>query len=313
MLKKIQEIPTVLKIILRATFYKNVVAALLLLSATFAPGNAFAWGSEGHRVTGLVAAELLTARTRIRLNDLIPGADLGDIANYIDLNRATLSQLIPNSDKWHYDNQPVCQTLTFEQYCANGDCASARVPVLIKVLADFNNPPEVRALAARFLVHIVGDIHQPLHAADDSDAGANFKNVLLPGSRDARRLHAVWDTDLVRLALRGSSEREFAKQLLSRYRKTEMRDWQKTDIRDWMNESYELSKSVTYAKLPSFVCREAWTATPVELPQAYVNAAVEVIPAQLARAGARVAAVLNRALDPTPYVEGPVPVALPTK
>ncbi len=299
----------VLNTILSATFYQRAAVTLLAVSAAFAPTSAFAWGSEGHRVTGLVAAELLTPRTRMRLNDLIPGADLGDIANYIDLNRATLSQLIPNSDKWHYDNQPVCQTLTFEQYCPNGECASARVPVLVKLLADFTNPPEVRAMAARFLVHNVGDIHQPLHAADDSDAGANFKNVLLPGARDARRLHAVWDTDLVRLALRGSSEREFAKQLLSRYRKTEMRDWQKTDIRDWMTESYELSKSVTYAKLPSFVCREAWTATPVELPQAYVNAAVEVIQAQLAKAGARVAAVLNRALDPTPYVEGPVPVA----
>ena len=291
----------------------SVVTALLLLSIPAAPTAALAWGSEGHRVTGLVAAELLTPRTRIRLNDLIPGADLGDIANYPDLNRNTLSQLIPNSDKWHYDNQPVCQTLTFEEYCPRGECASARIPVLVKLLADFTNPPEIRAVAARFLVHIVGDIHQPLHAADDGDAGANFKNVLMPGAINARRLHAVWDTDLVRLALRGSSERDFAQQMLTRYRNKEMRDWQKTDIRDWMNESYELSKSVTYAKLPGFVCREPWTATPVELPQAYVNAAVEVIPTQLAKAGARIAAVLNRALDPTPYIEGPVPVAPVTK
>ena len=292
--------------ILHARFIRHTAAALLLLSTVFAPNAAFAWGSEGHRVTGLVAAELLTPRARIRLNDIIPGADLGDIANYPDLNRSTLSLLIPNSDKWHYDNQPVCQTLTFDEYCPKGECASARVPVLAKILADFTNPPEIRALAARFLVHLVGDIHQPLHAADDGDAGANFKNVLLPGATVARRLHSVWDSDLVRLALRGSSEREFAQQLLGRYRTKEMRDWQKTDIRDWMNESYELSKSVTYAKLPSFVCREAWTATPVELPQTYVNAAVEVIPVQLAKAGARVAAVLNRALDPTPYIEGPV-------
>ena len=290
-------------------FRLGVVIALLTSSTLFAPTAAFAWGSEGHRVTGLVAAELLTPRTRIRLNDLIAGADLGDIANYVDLNRNTLSQLIPNSDKWHYDNQPVCQTLTFEEYCPKGECASARVPVLVKILADFTNPPEVRAMAARFLVHIVGDIHQPLHAADDGDAGANFKNVLLPGATAARRLHSVWDSDLVKLTLRGSSEREFAQQLVSRYRNKEVREWQRTDIRDWMNESYELSKSVTYAKLPSFVCREPWTATPVELPQAYVNAAIEVIPVQLAKAGARVAAVLNRALDPNPYIEGPVPVA----
>ena len=298
---------------LTALALNSVVTALLLLPILAAPTAALAWGSEGHRVTGLVAAELLTSRTRIRLNDLIPGADLGDIANYPDLNRNTLSQLIPNSDKWHYDNQPVCQTLTFEEYCPRGECASARIPVLVKLLADFTNPPEIRAVAARFLVHIVGDIHQPLHAADDGDAGANFKNVLMPGAINARRLHAVWDTDLVRLALRGSSERDFAQQMLTRYRNKEMRDWQKTEIRDWMNESYELSKSVTYAKLPGFVCREPWTATPVELPQAYVNAAVEVIPTQLAKAGARIAAVLNRALDPTPYIEGPVPVAPVTK
>ena len=284
-------------------------AALLVLSTIFTPTAAYAWGAEGHRVTGLVAADLLTPRARLRLNDLIPGADLGDIANYIDLNRNTLAQLIPNSDKWHYDNQPVCQTLTFDEYCPKGECASARVPVLVKILGDFTNPPEIRAMAARFLVHIVGDIHQPLHAADDGDAGANFKNVLLPGAPASRRLHSVWDSEFVKLTLRGVGEREFAQQLLARYRNKEMRDWQKTDIRDWMNESYELSKTVTYAKLPSFVCREPWTATPITLPQAYVNAAIEVIPTQLAKAGARVAAVLNRALDPAPYIEGPAPVA----
>ena len=293
----------------RHKLIRSAALAMLMLSTALAPAAALAWGSEGHRVTGLVAAELLTPRSRIRLNDLIPGADLGDIANYMDLNRNTLSQLIPNSDKWHYDNQPVCQTLTFEEYCPRGECASARVPVLAKILADFTNPPEMRAMAARFLVHIVGDIHQPLHAADDGDAGANFKNVLLPGATIARRLHSVWDSEFIKLALRGSSEREFAQQLLGRYRNKEMREWQKTDIRDWMNESYELSKSVTYAKLPGFVCREPWTATPIALPQAYVDSALDAIPTQLAKAGARVAAVLNRALDPTPYIEGPVPVA----
>ena len=295
--------------VLQNKVIRRIAPAMLLAFILSASGEAFAWGSEGHRVTGLVAAELLTPRARLRLNDLIAGADLGDIANYIDLNRTTLSLLIPNSDKWHYDNQPVCQTLSFDEYCPKGECASARVPVLAKILADFTNPPEVRAMAARFLVHIVGDIHQPLHAADDSDAGANFKNVLLPGATAARRLHSVWDSDLVKLALRNSSEREFAQQLVSRYRGSQVREWQKTDIRDWMNESYELSKTVTYANLPGFVCREPWTATPVELPQAYVNAAVEVIPLQLAKAGARIAAVLNRALDPNPYIEGPVPVA----
>ena len=294
--------------ILRPKRTQYLAAALLMMAFVSAPTVAIAWGAEGHRVTGLVASELLTPRARLRLNDIIPGADLGDIANYLDLNRNTLGLLIPRSDKWHYDNQPICASKNFEEYCPNEECASARVPVLQKILADFTNPPEIRAMAARFLVHIVGDIHQPLHAADDDDAGANFKNVLIPGNTNARRLHSVWDSEFVKLTLRGRSEREFAQQLLGKYRGNEIREWQKTDIRDWMNESYELSKSVTYAKLPSFVCREAWTATPVALPEAYVNAAMDVIPAQLAKAGARIAAILNKSLDPAPYLEGPVPV-----
>lgn len=294
------------EMIMRGKGLCGLFTPLLLLLVLLTPTAASAWGAEGHRVTGFIAAELMTSRARLRLNDLIPGADLGDIANYADLNRAALAMLIPNSDRWHWDNQPVCQTMTFEQYCPNNECASARVPVLANVLADFTNPPEIRAMAARMLVHIIGDIHQPLHTADDGDAGGNFKNILLPGATNPRRLHAVWDSEFVKLTMRGSSEREYAKLLLNRYRGTETREWQKTDIRDWMNESFELSKSITYSKLPTFVCREAWTARPVELPQSYVDAAIEIIPSQLAKAGARIARVLNKALDPNPYIEGPV-------
>ena len=151
------------------------------------------------------------------------------------------------------------------------------------------------------------------HVAGDDDAGANFKNMLLPGATNVRRLHSVWDSEFVKLTLRGVNEREYAQQLLSRYRSREMRDWQESDVRDWTNESLELSKSVVYARLPGFVCREQWTATPVQLPQSYVDAAVDAIPGQLAKAGARIAATLNTALDPTPYIEGPVPVRPLTK
>jgi hypothetical protein len=289
----------------------RIAGVLLATSIALIPETVLAWGAEGHRISGLIAAELLTPRARIRLNDVMPGADLGDIANYLDINRPNLQDLYPGIDKWHYDNQPVCQTKTYDEYCPGGNCASARVGPLMKVAGDFSNPPEVRAMALRILVHIVGDIHQPLHAADDSDAGANFKVVTWPGAPGPRRLHAAWDTEFVRLMLHGGDERDFAHQLVLRYRGKETRDWQKGEIKDWMNDSYELSKNITYGKLPSFVCAQAWTATPVELPQSYVDSAVGVIPAQLAKAGARIAAVLNRVLDPSPFVESPPPAGAP--
>lgn len=274
----------------------NLILSLLLVAA---PASVFAWGAEGHRVTGLVAADLLTPKARLRMYQLMPGADLADIALFMDINRPELSQQIPGSDKWHYDNQPICKTKTYAEYCANGNCASAQILVYFKVLGNAAASQEARVQALRFLVHMVGDIHQPLHAADDDDLGANLKFVLVPGNEMQRRLHGVWDSDLVKLSIRGQSETNYAKALLLRY-EAEMPKWQAGNVSDWMNESYLLSKNTTYAKLPNFECGKDWPSSltaPVTLPQAYMDAAGEVIAPQIAKAGARIAWLINQALD----------------
>jgi hypothetical protein len=272
------------------------MAALLLLCSLSA--SAWAWGSEGHRVTGLVANELLTAKARIRLNQLVPGVDLGEFAGQMDVYRAALSLEIPGSDKWHYDNQPVCGSKAYADYCPNGNCASAKIQVYFKVLSDTGATPEARAQAAMFLVHMVGDIHQPLHAADDADLGGNQKNVLMPQADLPHNLHRVWDSDLPKRLLRGISEADYAKQLIKRYLDKEIAAWQQGEVRDWMNESHAITRKVTYGNLPEYACGVAWPMEKiVSLPQPYVDAAQEVLPAQLAKAGARIAWLLNRALD----------------
>lgn len=275
--------------------------------------RAHAWGSEGHRVTGLVASELLTAKTRLKLNQLLDGSGspdgLAEMTLYMDINRKALSEQVPGSEKWHYDNQPVCKTLTFDQYCPKGDCASAKIPELFRKLKDTATPKEDRVQALRFLVHMVGDIHQPLHAADDGDLGANLKFVLIPESDQGRRLHGVWDTDIVKRTLRGSNESDYAKELIKKYRE-QIAKWQSGDgknnvndfnsnVRDWMNESHSLSKLVTYNNLPNFTCGKEWESTivtPVQLSEYYMSAATATVPAQLAKAGARIALMLNAAL-----------------
>jgi hypothetical protein len=288
----------------RNRFDRNTLivgGAVLIGFLTFAVvPRAFAWGTEGHRVTGMVASELLTPRARIRVNQIIAGGDLSDIALYMDINRKELSEKIPGSEKWHYDNQPVCKTLTFEQYCPKDECASAKIPMVAKVLKEGDAPNLDRAMALRFLVHMIGDIHQPLHAADDGDLGANLKFVLIPESDLGRRLHGVWDTDIVKRALRGANETAYAKDLLQRF-KDSVPAWQGGTVRDWMNESHSLSKYVTYAKLPKFECGKPWESTivsPVPLTEEYMKVAADTVPAQLAKAGARIAYMLNQALDP---------------
>ncbi len=280
-----------------------VAFAIALPALSVASNPAYAWGSEGHRVTALVANELITPKTRLRLNQILDNAGspdgLSDIALYMDINRKELSEKIPGSEKWHYDNQPVCQALTYDQYCPKGDCASAKIPEVFRKLKDSATAKEDRVLALRFMVHMIGDIHQPLHAADDGDLGANLKFVLIPESDQGRRLHGVWDTDIVKRALRGTSESDYAKELVKKYRER-LGTWQSGDVRSWMNESHSLSKLVTYAALPNFVCGKEWASTivtPVPLPEAYMENAAATVPAQLAKAGARIAWMLNMALN----------------
>lgn len=311
-------------------FRTRLLILIFTLLIMTAPTAAFAWGAEGHRVTGLVAADLLTPKARLRMNQLMPGADLADIALYMDINRRELTEQIPGSDKWHYDNQPVCKIKPYAEYCAGGNCASAQIPVYFKVLGNTAATQEARVQALRFLVHMVGDIHQPLHAADDDDLGGNLKFVLVPGNDMQRRLHSVWDSDLVKLAIRGQSEADYARSLLTRYREKEIPQWQQVNgvavgtaiaVSAWMDESYELSKNITYAKLPQFACGKDWPSSltaPVMLPQTYMDAAGEVIGPQLAKAGARIASLINLALD-APSVPAtisnplfiPVPVPIP--
>ena len=290
--------------------YRHIALPMgTLLALCFLPATVWAWGNEGHRVTGLVAGELLTAKARIRLNQIVPGINLGEFASQMDVYRTALSLEIPSSEKWHYDNQPVCGSKTYADYCPDNNCASAKIPVYFKVLSDTGAAQEARAQAAMFLVHMVGDIHQPLHAADDADLGGNQKNVLMPQADMPQNLHLIWDIDLPKLALRGISEADYATQLISRYRDREIAAWQQGDVRDWMTESLAISQKVTYAGLPEHVCGVAWPAEKiVRLPKSYIDAAQAVIPAQLAKAGARIAWLLNRALDGAP--ESPPPAAI---
>ncbi|HEX4857722.1 MAG TPA: S1/P1 nuclease [Usitatibacteraceae bacterium] len=276
-------------------FLRNLALLFAFLGAPLAQ----AWGPDGHRITGLVAGELLTAKARIRLNQLVPGINLADYANQMDVFRTALSVEIPGSEKWHYDNRPMCAAKDYAEYCAGGHCASAKIPVYFKVLADESAKDEARAQAAMFLIHMVGDIHQPLHTTDDSDLGGNQKNVLVPGIDTPRNLHRAWDSELVRRALRGTSEADYVALLLARYRGGELKAWQSGEVADWMGESYLLAQSHVYGRLPEFTCGVPWPMDKVvPLPASYADAAAETIHTQLAKAGARIAWLLNRALDP---------------
>jgi hypothetical protein len=174
---------------------------------------------------------------------------------------------------------------------------------------------------------MVGDIHQPLHAADDNDTGGGKKMMMIPSAKLPQNLHLVWDVDLPKIAMRGLSEQQVAKDLLANHR-PKFAEWMKGVPASWSAQSFGIAKRLAYGKLPGFSCGEVdgkptgllngkpWTNEPLALGRDYIDGAVGIIPLLLAQAGARIGGLLNAALDP----EGakrqtqppPAPTAAPT-
>ncbi len=277
-----------------------MIRHLALCLALAAPLPGFAWGAQGHRITGLVAEGLLTADARAGLTKLMGKVDLGAAALVLDQQKQALEQQIHGSRHWHYDDKPVCAPdTTPDRYCKVGHCASVQIVEHYRTLVDQHATAAEKRFAVNTLVHLVGDIHQPLHVSDHDDAGGNDIHVVLAmpsGTTQYVDLHTAWDTGFVRAAFESTDERVIARQLLDGLAAADRQRWQKGNAENWMSETYKIAVEQAYGRLPGFVCPgEDFAAEPLVLDADYVNAALALVPGQLTRAGVRIAALLNRA------------------
>jgi hypothetical protein len=254
-------------------------------------GAVFAWGNLGHRITGLTAEELLTPTARHEVQSLLGDETLADAATYMDTHRDELRQRWPESAHWHYDNKEVCDT---KPYCRDGACATRQIEHWQRLLADKNNSRQQRALALRLLIHMIGDIHQPLHMADNHDRGGNDVWVRMYSGAERRRLHEIFDTELVRDDINHQRDYRYAHDLIAQHR-AQLHEWQQGEVNGWANESYQLGVRYVYGTLPGFACGRDEFRT-ITFSSEYLRHAHELVELQLAKAGVRIAAVLNSTL-----------------
>lgn len=208
--------------------WRRVVVLVLGLAAS---GPVVAWSAFGHRLVGELAQRQLDAVARAEIARLLAGeADpsLAGIATWADALRDADPARFKQTARWHYVNFPRgdCRYVRARD-CADGNCTVAAIEAQRRILADRSQPPPARRDALRFIVHLVADAHQPLHASDRADRGGNTYQISLriPAggagwyTRDRRdrdgaigtSLHAVWDYHL--LASRGLRLREYADEL----------------------------------------------------------------------------------------------------
>jgi hypothetical protein len=156
-----------------------------------------------------------------------------------------------------------------------------------KLSAPATSTPD-KLIALKFLLHFVGDLHQPLHASDDNDSGGNAKLVKAKGLGSGK-LHGFWDMQFVNRL--GMDAATVAQGLVAKITSTQSAQWAQGTPTDWALESFQISKAQVYGKLP----KPSSTGT-YSLPASYVTASGPIVSAQLSKAGVRLATVLNRAL-----------------
>ena len=279
---------------------RMVLASLLaLLLSSVAQG----WGGQGHRIVGLIAADRLTPVARQNVAWLLDKQTLADVANWADDYRDGVYQ----TSSWHFLNIPPHATVyDRDRDCprqpgvAAGsradtwrDCAVDRILYNQQRLADASLDRADRSIALKFLVHFVGDLHQPFHALG-VEAGGNGIFVSWFGSDNCGNdpakpipcnLHAVWDSRMI--ARRGLGDAQYVA-VLEQLIKQNLWEKQPTGTpAEWATESFLLGKA-------ALVPQKA------NIDEAYYKAQMPIVDRRLALAGLRLAAMLNTILTVPP-------------
>jgi len=248
------------------------------------PSAVFAWGSIGHRIVGQVADAGLTPTAAARVSKIIGTNSLGDVATWMDdvRNKPEGRGL----KAWHFESVGACDGANAQ--CLEKNCAGPQIEAAIAALRS-GEGDQLKAL--RVLVHLLGDIHQPLHTAENNgDFGGNLvilKNrqcVDANGNAINCNLHAYWDNMLVKAALGKRSEQEFVAKLSKISVSTA------GDAQIWIRESNALARTKVHT-YDGFACRVGPNS--VALDDGYDPVAIPVVTEQLAKAGQRLAVILN--------------------
>jgi nuclease S1 len=261
------------------------VTALLLCTLGV---DVHAWGAKGHRIAGHMAHDLLTPETRAAVQQLMGSDQLATFSLYLDQRKDQLDRDIPGSRQWHYDDVPICATTPYAEYCPQGTCASTQIVQHDRLLSDVHASKGKKQFAVFVLTHLVEDIHQPLHGADNEDQGGNQIKVKLPDGRKVN-LHTVWDTSLLERLYGGQNEMSVAKRLVQKYA-SRATEWQTgtmnlVTIQAWVAESTRLAQEVAYGQLPGFACGADLEQTRIALSNDYLQPAEPMAEEQLAKAG----------------------------
>jgi hypothetical protein len=256
---------------------QNLAISAICLSAILTPAACFGWGNEGHEIVAAAAARVLAdddPAVLDRANALLAtdtdnewtDTDMASEATWADALRANSTQGRTVTADWHFvdidfDHPNADQACFGHPVIPPGKTASEgptpacvidKIGQFSRALGDPSTTAKERLLALKFLLHFVGDIHQPLHAITHidpdtrtEDRGGNCVGILRGNARNPVRLHSYWDTTLVVRALRKNLDAA-VDELMTHISSHEKQEWARGTATEWAQESYDLGKSTVY-------------------------------------------------------------------
>lgn len=250
---------------------------LLTLSLIFNVSNAFTtpyWGATGHRAVGEIAALHLSKKAKKEIEKILGGQGLAMVSTFGDDIKS--DNAYDKYYTWHFVNFPFDTKYEDSEKNKRGDIVTG-INHCIKVLKDPNSSEEDKVFFLKFLVHLIGDLHQPLHVGRGEDKGGN--DIKLEWHRRKSNLHRVWDSDMIGFYNMSYSELVDNRKKLSKSQITAIKEG---SILDWTYESQALAKKVYASAEPE-----------AKLSYRYSYDHFEIVRTQLQKSGIRLAKVLN--------------------
>jgi hypothetical protein len=311
--------------------------ALMLWNAS----SVHAWGCKGHQTVAYIAEKHLTPEAKQMVEKLLADNPIdpklkrwcGNATSDLMVDASTWPDDVRNernNGPWHYiDIQRGKHKGSSEQYCGTEGCVTRAIEEQRAILKDKSADPLKRAEAVRYLIHFVGDMHQPLHTINNGDNGGNcvpvkyFHHEPLPNSAHPERedfspnLHQIWDTEIVERDMEVSNPHRYADELDEKFR-TESSAWEASGIQveNWAWESHERAEVVVYDAFPGKIGIEPDIKTKgcadnnhmgkrmfekhLVVGETYQSSAAKAAETALAEAGVRLAMILNDAAKANP-------------
>jgi len=299
---------------IRSTIALGLISLLVAVPA-------WSWGSAGHHIIAIIAERRLSPAARDKIRALLMDGkySMVEISTCADQLRsasgvnnspqdamcqALAGNIPPTNGTWHYIDIPLpTNAKTLDAFCPQGDCVTAKITSFAETLRTSTDEAQ-RRQALVFLVHLVGDIHQPLHTVErDCDKGGNSERVgfSLDGKHSDVKLHQVWDSkelDLLMADYNVTDEHALAEALIASISPTQAEKWARATPEEMAWESYRIAVTRVYPTIAYQNFCGAQTAPPIETDLAlpYEEQGTRVVQLQLMKAGVRLAVMLESAL-----------------